>query len=93
MLFYYIMKYIDKKDLCFDNNVFLSENSENFDKIPLAIIEQMFYNKNMLYICQCCDAHFSRPSYYYEYQGECFGSPAYETIECCPFCGGSYEGG
>ena len=53
----------------------------------------MFYNQTMKYICQCCGAEFGFPSVCRESRGEHFGSPVEETVNCCPYCGGSYEGG
>lgn len=41
--------------------------------------------------CDCCGRHFTLPSSHEEYQGECFGFPAYEDTLGCPYCGGSYE--
>lgn len=44
-----------------------------------------------MYICDCCGRHFTQPTLYDEYQGECFGFPTYEEMLGCPYCGGSYE--
>ena len=43
------------------------------------------------YICQECGACFNEPGTCCCSQGEFWGAPAYETMDCCPYCGGSFE--
>lgn len=43
------------------------------------------------YICQEYGACFNEPGTCRCSQGEFWGSPAYETMDCCPYCGGSFE--
>lgn len=43
------------------------------------------------YICQECGACFDEPGTCRCSQGEFWGFPAYETMDCCPYCGGSFE--
>ena len=42
---------------------------------------------------KCCDCgeRFNEPKLVREYRGEFWGSPAYETMSYCPYCGGDYE--
>lgn len=42
------------------------------------------------FICLECGNIFDEPEYWEEYRGECFGTPAYETMHGCPDCGGAY---
>lgn len=51
----------------------------------------------MLYECENCGAVMTEDELatYQECVGEFWGSPAYETFDCCPHCGGEvyeYEG-
>lgn len=39
------------------------------------------------YKCNDCEREFNEPDSYEECMGEFWGSPAYETFYCCPFCG------
>lgn len=39
-----------------------------------------------MWICLDCNTEFEEPSTYQEYMGEFWGTPAYETFCCCPFC-------
>ena len=43
-----------------------------------------------MFICLECGKLFSDPKHYKEYQGECFGYPAYEEFDACPNCSGAY---
>lgn len=42
----------------------------------------------MNYICRDCNYVFNTPKRYKERHG--LESPPYETMQCCPKCGGSY---
>ena len=42
------------------------------------------------YHCLKCDAEFDEPAEWEEYRGECFGYPAYEPVDGCPYCHGEY---
>lgn len=46
----------------------------------------------MMYKCDECGHEFSNDEAgtYRQYAGECHGTPAYETFQCCPECGGDY---
>lgn len=52
----------------------------------------MFYNQDMHYICQNCGGYFDQPAQAKEHRGEHFGFTAEERTDCCPYCGGAYEG-
>ena len=41
------------------------------------------------YVCCDCGEIFDEPHVYYETHG--FTDGLYETMSCCPYCGGDYE--
>ena len=41
------------------------------------------------YKCKCCGEIFDEPHVYYESHG--FTDGLYETMSCCPCCGGDYS--
>ena len=45
-----------------------------------------------MYICKDCESTFDKPDTYRENVGEYWGTPAYQTFGCCPYCkSGEYE--
>lgn len=44
-----------------------------------------------MYRCCECGTLFEQPKTFQDYRGECWGTPAYETITGCPYCEGGYE--
>ena len=41
-----------------------------------------------MFKCKDCGAIFEEPEEIRDYRGEFWGFPAYETVSCCPCCGG-----
>lgn len=45
----------------------------------------------MSYKCCDCGRVFEEPRVFDECVGEFWGAPAYERVECCPYCDGDFE--
>lgn len=44
-----------------------------------------------MYRCCECGAVFAEPGFVYDFRGEFWGAPAYETTLACPRCGGEFD--